>query len=469
MTENSAVSWTTIVARGASKKVLVTPGRRNVDNSAIPLVGEVIFEDDDLKSEILVRKAAALVEQALSSGSVLFSFPGKLFPDRFAAYKAIQEQIDSKVQFRPISAWGKTAGGDLLVEATFRLKADALKAVGSGIMVNGIVYKAVSTSSGSGASVGNSLTHVQFTLLNAIPNEDTFLVDLLDSLAFYGKVYQLKKFTSKGYFEGKMSVLIDTSVGMEGEDGEVVPPQPLTRMLYLSAWDMFAPAQFKNAPPVCHFCRLSGHVRKDCPELAKRTCFSCREKGHTARFCKVKKQAVKSFEAELDDYVALSGAKKSGLDPTPKDDVVVVEEAPIELVEQDGDSEPLVGVSGGISGVVSGVSGGVSGGVPGDDSIIEVMELDGEGDPLLSGERVEYDPNSPTGARASKFADYEVASTMKVDTVQEMMDLSKVKVKTQNKIDFLKKNIVNVAKTKASGSAIKTSKSSKSSSSAHRV
>jgi hypothetical protein len=122
----------------------------------------------------------------------------------------------------------------------------------------------------------------------------------------------------------------------------------------------------------------------------------------------------------------------------------------------------LLSCSGGVSGVASG-------GVPGDDSIIEVMELDGEGDPLLSGERVEYDPNSPTGARASKFADYEVASTMKVDTVQEMMDLSKVKVKTQNKIDFLKKNIVNVAKTKASASAIKTSKSSKSSSSAHRV
>jgi hypothetical protein len=494
-TENSAVSWTTVVARGASKKVPLTPGRRNVDNSAVPLVGEVIFEDDDLKSELLVRKAAALVEQALCSSSVLFSFPGKLFGDRTDAYKVIEEQVGANVDFRHISSRRASAGGDLLVEANFDSKADATKAVNDGVTVNGVVYKAVSTSSGSGSSVGGNLTHVQFNLVCCTPNRATFLVDMLDSLAFYGKVYQLKKYTRKGYFEGKMSVLIDTSVGMEGEDGEVVPPQPLTRMLYLSAWDMFAPAQFKNAPPVCHFCRLSGHVRKDCPELAKRTCFSCREKGHTARFCKDKKQQVKSFEAELDDYVALSGAKKSGPDTTSNDVDIVVEE-PIVLVEQDVASEPLVGVcdgvagvsgvaggvsgvaggvSGvaggvsGVSGVASGVAGGVSGGVPGDDSIIEVMELDGEGDPLLSGERVEYDPNSPTGARASKFADYEVASTMKVDTVQEMMDLSKVKAKTQNKIDFLKKNIVNVAKTKASASAIKTSKSSKSSSSAHRV
>jgi hypothetical protein len=106
MTENSAVSWTTVVARrGASKKVPLTPGRRTVDNSAVPLVGEVIFEDDDLKSELLVHKAAALVEQALCSSSVLFSFPGKLFGDRTDAYnKVIEEQVGANVDFRHISS-----------------------------------------------------------------------------------------------------------------------------------------------------------------------------------------------------------------------------------------------------------------------------------------------------------------------------------------------------------------------------
>jgi hypothetical protein len=481
MTENSAVSWTTIVARGASKKVLVTPARRNVDSSSIPLVGEVIFEDDDLKSEILVRKATAIVQQALSSGSVLFSFPGRLFGDRVDAYKVIQEQVGANVQFRPISTWRENAGGDLLVEATFKAKVDATKAVSDGVTVNGVVYKAVSTCSGSGVSVGGNLTHVQFTMLNAIPDEHTFLVDMLDSLAFYGKVYQLKKYSRKGYFEGKMSVLLDTSVGMKGEDGEVLPSQPLSRMLYLNAWDSFAPAQFKNAPPVCHFCRLSGHVRKDCPELAKRVCFSCREHGHTARFCKVKSKSKqdkdKSFAVELSEYVALSGGKKLG-PSSDSEDIEVQEEATADDEEDQASVVSMVSVgssasgSGGVSGGVSGAAGVVGGDVTGvvnNDNAVDTMEVDGEGAPSSSGQKAEYNPNSPYGVNASKFADFEVASTMKVDSAQEMLDLSKVKARTQNKIDFLKKNIVNVAKTKASASAIKTSKSSKSSSSAHRA
>jgi hypothetical protein len=464
MTDTSAVSWTTVVARGASKKVLLPSTRRHVDNVAISLAGEVLYEDEDLKSEILVRKATAIVQQALSSGSVLFSFPGKLFGDRVDAYKVIQHQIGANVQFRPISTWRENTGGDLLVEATFKAKTDALKAVNLGVTLDGVVYKAVSTSSASGASIGGNLTHVQFTLLCAIPNEDTFLVDMLHSLAFYGKVYQLKRYTRKGYFEGKMSVLLDTSVGMEGDDGEVVPTQPLSRMLYLSAWDNFAPAQFKNAPPVCHFCRLSGHVRKDCPELAKRRCFSCHEHGHTARFCKAKKSQVKPFEVELDEYVALSGEAKTGSGTKLTDDRQIVVEATIGLADQDEIPE-----SSGVSDAgVSVGSGLVSDG--GDESGVQDVEMteSGEGAPLSSGVKSKYNPDSPSGALASKHAPYASGVGMKVDSPKEMLNLSKVNSSTQNKIDFLKRNVGNVSKTSGSPSA-KALKPSKSSGSAHRA
>jgi hypothetical protein len=136
-----------------------------------------------------VRKATAIVQQALSSGSVLFSFPGKLFSDRVDAYKVIEEQVGANVEFRPFSTWRENAGGDLLVEATFESKANATKAVDVGVNVNGVIYRAVSTSSGSGSSVGGNLTHVQFIMLCTTPNKTTFLVDMLDSLAFFGKVY----------------------------------------------------------------------------------------------------------------------------------------------------------------------------------------------------------------------------------------------------------------------------------------
>lgn len=479
MTETSAVPWTTVVARGASKKVMLAPVRRNVDHSAIALVGEVLFEDEGLKSEILIRKATAIVQQALSSGSVLFSFPGKLFEDRTDAYKVIQNQVAADVEFRPISTWRQNAGGDLWIEATFGLKAHATKAVNAGVTVNGVVYKAVSTNSGSSASVGGNLTHVQFTMLCSTPNKDTFLVDMLDSLAFYGKVYQLKKFTRKGYFEGKMSVVLDTSVGIKGEDGEVIPPQPLTRMLYMSAWDNFAPAEFKNAPPVCHFCRLSGHVRKDCPELAKRMCFSCRENGHTARFCKAKANKDKSFATELEEYISLSGDKKPASESESEDSVVVEEEAAMDDEEDEvssvvSEGETVPGAaSGAASGAGSGVAAGIvsgdeSGVVLGDEQGSDDMEVDGEGAPLSSGANSKYNPNSPSGSLASKHAPFASGVGMKVDSPKEMLNLSKINSSTQNKIDFLKKNIANV--TKASGSSVtKAPKPSKSSGSAHRA
>ena len=43
-----------------------------------------------------------------------------------------------------------------------------------------------------------------------------------------------------------------------------------------------------SAAPVCYYCRQAGHIRKNCPELAKRVCFECGIAGHTRKYCKAK-------------------------------------------------------------------------------------------------------------------------------------------------------------------------------------
>jgi hypothetical protein len=143
----------------------------------------------------------------------------------------------------------------LLLEVKFANSADAAKAMNVGVTAGEISYKASPSHDGV---VNGNLVHVKFNLLR-IPKKETFLQELKCSLRYYGEVYQVKKFTCNGYFEGQMSVMIDTSVKYMNAAGEMVDPQPLSRNLYLEAWDTYVPADFKGAAPVCHFCRQSGH------------------------------------------------------------------------------------------------------------------------------------------------------------------------------------------------------------------
>ncbi|KAI7875970.1 uncharacterized protein EV154DRAFT_429899 [Mucor mucedo] len=108
----------------------------------------------------------------------------------------------------------------------------------------------------------------------------------MNSLLVYGQVLQVKEYTCGGYFEGQLSVILNTSAGYSPDDSAVFPNEPLTNNLYLYQWDCFASASFKGAPIVCHWCHHAGHVRSKCPELAKTKCFACQDHGHTAKFCK---------------------------------------------------------------------------------------------------------------------------------------------------------------------------------------
>ena len=37
---------------------------------------------------------------------------------------------------------------------------------------------------------------------------------------------------------------------------------------------------------VCFYCKKSGHIKKDCPELKKIRCFNCGLFGHLSRVCR---------------------------------------------------------------------------------------------------------------------------------------------------------------------------------------
>ncbi|KAI7875966.1 uncharacterized protein EV154DRAFT_577359 [Mucor mucedo] len=314
MESNDRLSWTTVVARGASNKIVRPMYRSKVQDLESKLSGTVIYQHADLEIQILARKAAAIVRQALTPGSVLFSFPARLFKVRAEAYTAIEASCGKITGVRPLSMYGGKSTGDLLVEVKFSRPESTTKAVSTGVMVGELCFKASPSHDGMSNS---NLVHIKLSMLR-IPDEENFAADLKRSLKYYGKVYQIKKFTYHGFFEGEVSVLLDVSEGYQNDLGETLKAQPLSNSLYLEQWDCFAAASFKGALPVCHWCKIAGHLRKDCPELAKRVCFSCNGHGHTAKFCKAKK--MNSDAVDLHEYLrACNRAKDDGINISTAD------------------------------------------------------------------------------------------------------------------------------------------------------
>jgi Zinc knuckle len=57
-------------------------------------------------------------------------------------------------------------------------------------------------------------------------------------------------------------------------------------MVYLDKEDIYIPATYKGAPKVCYQCRVAGHMRQECPELANVQCYNCKAYGHLRRHWK---------------------------------------------------------------------------------------------------------------------------------------------------------------------------------------
>lgn len=451
MSTTTELTWAERASRGSTMRCYQPIKRRSAEAAAssYPLVGSILFEDDDLKSQILASKAMAIVQQALTSGSVLFSFRKGIFGDRVDAYKAIQAQVSPLVEFRPLSIYDDKNDGSLLIEAKFEEVNDANKAMTTGVTVNGVVYKAAYAKE---CREFGDLKHVQFTLMRIV-KEPTFLLDLIKSLSYYGRVLQVKQFTRGGFFEGKFSVMLDTSEGYQVEDGEMKEAQPLDRMLYLSEFDCFVAATYKGAPPVCHFCRHTGHIRAKCPELLKRRCYGCGKHGHMLRFCPekenqsadyTKKQKVDHQSVDSENVIKARQHTEEVMDLVEKEKVGDGKEKEKVADEQ---FESLVDEDESLLSDVDSVDASENDKSTGADHLEEQMEdLQDEDHQVkftvdddvmeddvvvLAGANKKMD--SVRSSAYSKYASTEVAVKMNVDSPEEMLQLTKLKDLAQRK------------------------------------
>jgi len=453
MSTNTTLTWAERASRGSGMRCYQPTKRRSTEAAAAayPLVGSIMYEDDDLKSQILANKAMAIVQQALTSGSVLFSFRKGIFGDRVDAYKAIQVQVSPLVEFRPLSVYDEKNDGSLLIEAKFEEVEDAHKALNAGVTVDGVVYKAVHAKE---CKEFGELKHVQFTLMRIV-KEPTFLIDLMDSLAHYGRVLQVKQFTRGGFFEGKFSVMLDTSVGYQVEGGEQKEAQPLDRMLYLSEFDCFVAATYKGAPPICHFCRHSGHIRDKCPDLLKRRCYGCGKQGHMLRFCPEQKDQSASYtkKQKMDQPVVESEAVKKAHQDTEqvleliakakvgagKEDFREEDEELASLADED---ESLQGENDSVDASENDKS---------TKDMEEDLQVEDHQVKLTVDEDMEDDEvilagavkklDTVRGSAYSKYASTDVAMNMSVDSPEEMLQLTKLKEVSQRKRVEFKSNL----------------------------
>lgn len=239
-----------------------------------------------------------------------------------------------------------------------------------------------------------------------------------------------------------MTITLDPSVSYTDDNGEQRSAQPLQRMLYLETWDTFTTASFKGAAPICYYCRQAGHIRNACPELAKRVCFGCGERGHTKRFCRVKPTETELLDSYIDDTSSSNKVPTTQGDEEP-DNKDLHQPEHLKLHEEEPDKSPKDAMDEDETNTT----------IADDTEMTEAPQ-----DTKSKSQLKHSDPS--TSIFASKHAPIEVASTMRVDTAEEMLELSKIDSKTKVKNDKIRRSISKntTSATKADGSVSSTSK-----------
>lgn len=315
------LSWSEVTAKGLNIPVVRPSPRLLIHDKTDKYHNKVVYRDPLYLAHIRLKKITAAVKQNLTRGSVIFYFASNMFVCRTEAYRLIEKQVGPFTGVRCLSQYGAGTNNDLILEVLFETDDIKEKACESGVTVG--VRTVLGTPTFAFDDV--ELVEIKLNLLRIVEGED-FHNDLMESLKYYGEVLQVVEHRYNGFFEGDMTVLLDVNCNLTDDDGDVIPNQPLANNLYLTELDCYATASYKGANRVCHWCGISGHIRDQCPVLSETKCFSCREKGHTAKFCKksIQKIEVKSREIEntpkiVNDNVIEQAKKQSGLPKSTND------------------------------------------------------------------------------------------------------------------------------------------------------
>ncbi|KAI7854808.1 hypothetical protein BDC45DRAFT_569049 [Circinella umbellata] len=87
----------------------------------------------------------------------------------------------------------------------------------------------------------------------------------------YGRVSQIRVYVdpATGLYEGEVTIILD-----------ITPPTD-----YMTLW--------KNAPPLCRYCKAEGHKKDVCPKMIDMEYYNCHTKGHQQCNCRVQKEDEK--------------------------------------------------------------------------------------------------------------------------------------------------------------------------------
>lgn len=272
--------WSTVVSRSEKARVPRPIRKYEKPGHSISQQVDIVFEDPEITAYLRTQRALSIVQTALQPGSVIFSLPYSAFNKHTDAYQMVVSQLGPVVgnSFVPISVRGFSARGasDLVFSTVFCDPANTSKAINTGMVINGVNYKATPYKD---KTIANDYLRVYLTLNRHEDQLQDMVEKLKSSMSLYGKVLQIKRLLRDNFFEGEVSVVLNR----KSEDG--VDFKPLQRMLFLEEWDVLVPARYTGADKVCYFCRKSGHIRQDCPVLKEISCRRCHQKGHTQRRC----------------------------------------------------------------------------------------------------------------------------------------------------------------------------------------